>query len=131
MPEPHPMALRERAVAAWTNGEGSQREIAKRFSIGLASLGRWISLKRETGTLEPLPMGGAHRPYVVDKVGEAIILGIFKQAPDRTLPEVCEAYKEATGITVSPQTMSDTVRRIGLTRKKGLFEPRSRSGRRS
>jgi hypothetical protein len=35
-------------------------------------------------------------------------------------------YGDRTGVTVSPQTMSDTVRRLGYTRKKGPYGPTPR-----
>lgn len=121
MPKPYPMELRERVVTAWMEGGSTQREVADRFVVGLPTVGRWVARQRETGSVKPSAMGGAHRPYVVDEAGGALILEMLECVPDRTLPEICEAYAGATGVKVSPQTMSDTVRRIGLTRKRGLF----------
>ena len=43
------MDLRQRAVDAYARGEGTQLQIARRFGIGTATLGRWLSRVRATG----------------------------------------------------------------------------------
>ena len=35
--------LRERVVAAVREGEGTQKEVAKRFKVGVSTLKRWLS----------------------------------------------------------------------------------------
>lgn len=119
MPAPYPKELRTRVLKAWLNGEGSNKELAVRFMIGKATVDRWISRYRRTGSVEPDPMGGARRPYVVDEQGGQVILDVLDSVPDCTLAELCEMYFESRGVRVSPQTMSDTVRRLGYTRKRG------------
>jgi transposase len=42
MSEPHPFELRMRAVQAHEAGEGSYATIALRFSVGEASVKRWV-----------------------------------------------------------------------------------------
>ena len=119
MPAPHPKALRERVVAAYEDGEGSFAELGKRFKVGEASVNRWVSLKRRTGSVAPKPAGGARRPRKVDERGEDFLRGIIEDVQDATLVEMCAAYREEFGIQVSPQLMSEVVRRLGYTRKRG------------
>lgn len=138
MAKPYPIELRERVVDAWLKGDLTQEEVAKRFSVCSQSVVRWVGRLRATGTAALAAMGGAHRPYQVDPAGAEILCGIIDCLPDSTLPELCSIYLERTGIVVSPQTLSDTVRRLGYTRKRGSSEDgprpplrRLRSGRRS
>ena len=53
MPRPLSLDLRERIIAAYEGGEGPQKELVSRFSVGVASVRRLVRLKRETGGLSP------------------------------------------------------------------------------
>ena len=131
MPGPYPKELRERVIEAWLAGGSTQAEIAKRFMVGQQTVVRWVGRHRATGSVAPEPMGGAHRPYVVDEAGAAIIRDVLDCVPDTTLSELCELYEESRGIRVSSQTMSDTVRRLGYTQKKGSSGGWQPTGQRS
>jgi len=58
MAEAYPIELRERVVRCHENGEGSHSVIAARFSLGEATVKRWVRLKREAGQLSPRRKGG-------------------------------------------------------------------------
>lgn len=131
MPAPYPKELRERVVNAWREGGSTQREIAQRFMLGEQTIVRWLGRLRATGSVTPDSMGGARRPYVVDEAGAKLIREILDCVPDTTLPELCEAYVESRGVKVSPQTMSDTVRRLGYTQKRGSSAGKRRADRMS
>lgn len=117
MPAPYPNQLRERAVSAYNEGEGSIREVSQVFKIGTATLKRWLKLEA-AGSVAPKPMGGS-RGTLVDEAGEAVIRKMLCDVPDMTLVEVSEAFERHTGQRVSPQTLSSTVARLGFTRKRG------------
>ena len=119
MPAPYPPELRHRVIKAWRKGDATQLEIAKRFDIGNQTVVRWVGRYRRTGSVAPSAMGGANRPFAVDDEGAALVREILDCNLDSTLPEVCAVYEEARGVCISPQTMSDTVRRLGYTRKRG------------
>ncbi len=123
MASPHPLALRERVVSSYNAGEGSFTELAQRFKVGRASVVRWVHKYKNFNTLEPERMGGARHEYKVDAEGEQFIRDTFEALPDTTLPELSEAYEEVFEIYVSPQTLSDTVRRMGYTKKRGSSAP--------
>lgn|SRR5689334_12050047 len=76
MSEPHPFELRMRAVEAHEAGEGSYATIAARFSVGEASVKRWVWRYRSQGTVEPLPKGGGRRSQVTEVELDAILLGL-------------------------------------------------------
>ena len=64
--------LRRRAVEAYERGEGNQATIAERFAVGVASLGRWLKIKRDTGSVERAPRAGGN-PRRVTPAGEAML----------------------------------------------------------
>ena len=126
MPRPHPMALRERVVRAYEDGAGSFKEVAERFSVGEASVNRWVSLKRRTGSLEPLATGGYQgNPKFTDE-GLQFIRETLEALPGSTLQELCDAYQEQFGVRVHTSSMHEWVRgRLGMTRKRGSASRRS------
>lgn len=119
MPSPFSSDLRNRVIRAYDAGEGSMRALGERFAVCERTVARWVSRVRKTGSAMPLPMGGARCAYVVDEEGGQFICATLDCLPDLTLPELCGLYEDARGVHVSPQTMSDTVRRLGYTRKRG------------
>lgn len=131
MPKPHSVELRERVLKARKEEGETQASAARRFMVGVATVARWESRYRETGSVERASMGGAHRRHVVDQEGEQMIRGALDGAPDSTLPDLCGMYLELRGVVVSPQTMSDTVRRLGYTRKRGSSGGRRPASRKS
>lgn len=130
MPQAYPRELRERVVNAWKAGGLTQKEVAERFSVGQQTVVRWVARLRKTGSVDPAPMGGARRPHVVDEAGAVLVRSLLDCVPDMTLPELCAVYDESRGVRVSPQTMSDSVRRLGYTRKRGSSAGGRRVGRR-
>ena len=47
--KPYSMDLRVRVAAAVDRHEGTQRELADRFQIGVSTLTRWLRRRRQTG----------------------------------------------------------------------------------
>jgi hypothetical protein len=54
--------LRERAVDAYENGEGTYQEIADRFCIGRTTLCDMVRMSRYANTLEPITIGALASP---------------------------------------------------------------------
>ena len=66
MPAPLDVDLRERVVTAYTSGEGTYDEIARRFVVSPASVSRYLRRHREQGSLAPkLAIGG--QPHRLDE----------------------------------------------------------------
>jgi transposase len=120
--------LRERVLAAVDNGM-THPEAAETFSIGQASVDRWVRLRRETGSLEPRPHGGGY-PAAFDDEQREIVRQVVAEKPDRTLAEltveVCARIKR----TVSASAIVRAVKKLGLTLKK-RSSPRSRKNDRT
>ena len=112
--------LRLSAVAAYENSDRYIDEIAKLFSIGSATLVRWLRLKRETGEPKKRPWGGGN-PYRIGTVGEVILLDLLKRNSDATLKELAFMYTQITKREIPNQTIWRTLDRLGLSYKKNTF----------
>lgn len=119
MPGAYPVELRERVVAAYDDGEGTYEELAERFKVGRATVDRWISRARHTGSVAPKPMGGARHERKVQGEGEEFVRELLEQMPDSTRAELIDAYAEEFGVTMDETTMGRSVARMGFTRKRG------------
>jgi len=86
--EPHPVELRVRVVETYEAGEGSYATIAARFSVGEASVKRWVWLKRDLGNLQPQPKRGGTR----SRIGAGEIDELIAELGDPTAGELTVAY---------------------------------------
>lgn len=110
--------LRERVVAAWERGEGTYEELAARFSVGRATVNRWLRRKRETGSIAPKPVGGGH-PTVFDERGLVVLEELVCAHPDATLEELLKYWLQAGGGAVSRAALHRALRKkLGYTLKK-------------
>lgn len=94
----------------------SRAEIVAMFAISLATLKRYLNLRRETGDIKPKAIPG--RPA---QKGAALLVGLQPQLdayPDATLEEHCQIWKTTQGVPVSSATMSRALQRLNWTRKK-------------
>jgi transposase len=117
MPAPYSSDLRERVVAAYEKGEGTYVEIALRFGVGEATVDRWVSRKRRTGSVEPSPMGG-DRNGKFDDAADACLLSAIDEAPDATRAELVSMLRGDRGLVVSPAAVQRAMERLNVTRKK-------------
>ena len=54
--------LRQRVVAAYDAREGTQEQVAARFSVSLSCVRKLLRQRRATGSIDPKPHGGGHAP---------------------------------------------------------------------
>lgn len=64
MAEPYAVELRKRVVATYEAGEGSYRTIGERFSLGEATVKRWVWRLHRDGKVEAYPKGGGTRSSI-------------------------------------------------------------------
>lgn len=114
--------LRARVVAAIKNG-GTIKGVALQFSIGSATVYRWVRLNRETGSYVPRPYGGGRRP-TLDEAAHQLIWKLVEEKPDRTIAELNQLIAER-GYKTSNSTVSRALLRLGLTFKKKASLPPS------
>jgi transposase len=110
---PYSNDLRERVAAAVDHGEGSQREIARRFRVSLTFVFRLLRRRRDAGTLDPKPHGGGPTPSLGPDEQKRLHQ-LIREQPDATL----EQLRQLGGFTCSLTTLWRALRRRDLTRKK-------------
>ena len=119
------MDLRSRLLAAIDDGM-SCRAAATRFGVAPSTAIRWQAKLRETGSCVPKPQGGDMRSRRVEERREDI-LAVWEARKDISLAELRQALIEV-GLTVSVAGLHRFFVRHGMTRKKRLAMPSSRTG---
>ena len=112
--------LRQRVIEAYTNGEGSMRQLGRRFKVSLNFVKRLIQRFRRAGSLLPKAHAGGRRA-IVDERGKEFLRELLEQTPDLTLRELCERFHAQFQRTVSISAMNETLRKMRITRKKNLL----------
>jgi transposase len=119
------MDLRSRLLAAVDDGM-SCRGAAARFGVAPSTAIRWHAQRRETGSFAPRPQGGDMRSRRVEERSDDI-LALWAARKDITLEELRTGLAEM-GLTVSVAGLHRFFVRRGMTRKKRLAMPSSRTG---
>jgi transposase len=113
-----------RAVARAHDECGSSVEVAEQFGCSESWVRRLVQRRRERGTLEPRTTARRDDQRAYDDADERAIRELIKSRPDATLAEVAEAL----GKPAHAGTVSRTLTRLGLPRKKSPRTPRSGTG---
>lgn len=127
MPEPLPVALRERIVAAYKRGGFKYVDIAELFGVGEASVSRLLSRDRRTGgDLQPEAHGGGNPPRIPSEQYDAL-RALVADAPDAERQDLCDIWEERFGVSISVAAMGRTLGRAKVTRKKSSSARRSKT----
>jgi transposase len=127
MAEAYSVELRERVVRAYESGEGSLVEVGARFTIGEATVKRWIWLKRKTGDLTPTPKGGGTPSEIEAAQIAAILVRLGDPTANELTAEFNRARRRKTRVHVS--SMKRALHRHGYVVKKSadgrwrVFDP--------
>lgn len=114
---PYSMDLRKRVADAYEAGEGSMRELAKRYNVSLAFVRDLLKRYRQTGSLEPRPPGGGY-PRAIKSEHEPLLLELLEEHNDLILVEMVELLRERHGVQASRASAARALKRMGVTRKK-------------
>src|SRR4051812_8971953 len=115
---PYSQDLRQRILDTIQRGDGSVRQIARRFLVSVSFVTRLLQLHRSTGSLEPRPHGGGN-PAVLAPEDLERLRELIRLQPDATLEEC----RQRLGVSCSTMTIARALSRSGLPRKKKV--PRS------
>lgn len=118
---PYSMDLRQRVAAAIEHGEGSLRQIARRFCVSLSFVVRLLRHHRQTGTLQPKPHGGGHPP-ALDQEGLERLRDLVRKQPDATLDEL----RQRVGVPCSRMALWRALEKLKLPRKKKTLHAQER-----
>lgn len=99
MARPYSDDLRQRAVAA-VDGGLSRHQAAKRFSVGVSSVIRWVQAHRRTGSVSPKPVGGS-RGCRIEGANRDWLLARIAAKPDLTLEEMRRELLAERGLSAS------------------------------
>lgn len=116
--KPYSIDLRQRVVDAYERKEGTREELAARFEVGVASVNRWIRLRRATGSVAAKPNPAGKANAIVKEEDRELIVAWYKAQPDMTYEELAERFTEACGRPIARSTMGAAVLRLEITRKK-------------
>ncbi len=114
--------LRQRILHAVDQGH-RQAEIAAAFQVSVATIKRYLKLRRETGRAAAKPIPG--RPPTQRAALEAHLPGQLAAHRDVTLAEHCRLFEATHGQRVSRDTMRRAIDHLGWTRKKNRWWPPS------
>ncbi len=105
--------LRERVLAAVDRGEGTQEQIAERFTVSSRWIRKLIARRAQTGEIGPKPNPGGREPLIRGEAAQALRDAIAKD-PDATLEEL----REAIGFGGCAVTVWRAIERLKITRKR-------------
>jgi len=111
--------LRRKILSAWENKENTQRELATRFKVSLSFVRDLLRRYRETDEIAPKPQGGDRRSKVKGKA-EELLKTMVRERNDIYLREIQAVMAERVGIKVSLSSLSRTMHRLKLNRKKNV-----------
>ena len=106
MPKSYSVDLRERVLQYLEKNKN--REAASRlFQVGVATIYRWLSRKKEKGHVAPL-----RRPYVYKIIDDQKLIDYVEKNPDHFLSEISKHFN------LTPQAIFYALKRLKITRKK-------------
>ena len=110
--------LRTKIVRATERGM-PKAEAARLFGVSLSSVKRYARAAREGGSLAPSKGGG--RPPKADETTKRILEEDVKERPAATVSDRRRVLERLTCIALSDSTVRRLLRRLGFSRKKGLW----------
>src|SRR6516162_8184211 len=110
---PYSQDLRQRILETVQRGEGSLRQIARRFLVSLSFVIRLLQTYRRTGSIQPQPHRGGN-PAALGPEDLERLRELVRQQPDATLEEL----RQRLGASCSTMTLARALRKLGLPRQK-------------
>lgn len=124
MPKPLSNDLRKRLIEA-VEGGMSARAAGRRFSIPASTATALVKRWRETGSYEPMWMGG-HRRSILEDIKD-VLEDILDRHGDWTEQEIADYLEKEQNIKVHPVTAGRFARKLGYRYKKNAARLRTGS----
>ena len=122
--------LRRKLLEAHDRGEGSLRELAKRFGVSVPWAWKISRQRKRSGQIERIEQRHGP-PSRITATVQANLRGLVRQQPDATLMELQERLWASERIRISFQHLWRVLQRMGLRLKKSRSTPKSKTRRRS
>jgi transposase len=116
--------LRKRVVEAVESG-APRAEVAGTFGVGLATLKRWVARRRRDPEDDLLPRTPPGQSPSIAPEQCAELWAQLEGHRTATVAEHAGLWNEAHSTNLSQWTLGRAIRRLGWTRKKGVWEPPS------
>lgn len=118
------MDLRERVLAAWLAGEGTQAQLAERYRVSLRWISELVRRHRVGESIAPQPRGGNRQP-AFDAGARAKLAAKVQQQPGLTLEQLRAWARRELGIACSIMAVDRALKKENITFKKRRFRPRN------
>jgi transposase len=116
--------VRQRAIAAYESGRGTQAQVARLYGVDISTFQRWLQRYWQTGRSAPLPRG--HNPSALGDSQMRQLDELVRQTPDATL----EQLRAELGVDCSLVAIHNALKRLGYRYKKNAAGQRTRTRRR-
>jgi transposase len=113
--------LRQRVIDTVERGDGSLRQIARRFLVSVSFVTRLLRHYRSTGSLDPKPHGGG-RPPALGPAQLKQLRALIRKKPDATLEEL----RQQLGVACSTMAIVRALKKLKITRKKKVLHAQER-----
>jgi transposase len=111
--------LRQKVVHAVHQRGTSKSEAARLFGISLSSVKHYTRLADQGESLSPRKGGG--RPPIADETTERLLEEDIRTRPAATVEERRRYLMRFAGKSLSEPTLRRLLKRMGFSRKKGLW----------
>jgi transposase len=118
--------LRQRILACYDNGEGSQVEVARRFHVSHGMVKKLLWQRKRTGEIGSQHHRSGRKPKILDS-HKREMRALLAKKPDMTLEELREVLQLDCTLPAIHYALDE----MGLTYKKRHSERASKSGRTS
>src|SRR5918994_6860819 len=118
--KPYSEDLRVRIVSAVQEESMSKSAAARLFGVSLSSLKRYARMADRGTTLAPRKKGGG-RPPKADETTRRLPEEDVKERPAATVTQRRQFLESTTGKALSDSTVGRLLRRMGFTRKNGVW----------
>jgi len=118
--------LRERILTTYDKENGTREQVARRFRVSLGMVKKLIQQRRHTGEIGSRRHLCGRKPLILES-HRSQMRAILKKKPDMTLREL----REAVALDCTLPAIHYVLENMGLTYKKRLSMPASKSARMS
>ena len=116
--KPYSEDLRKSIVRAVEDGM-AKSAAARFFGVSLSSVKRYARIAQRGASLAPRKGGG--RPPKTDQTTRKLLEGDVQERPAATVAERCRFLEPTTGKVLSASTVKRLLKRLGFSRKNGLW----------
>jgi transposase len=130
MARPYSDDLRRKLLEAHDRGDGSLRELARRFGVSAPYAWKISSQRRRSGQMERVEQRHGPRSRMGPEV-QAQLRGLLRRQPDLTLAELQGRLQQSAELAVSVQHLWRVLQKMGLRLKKRHSTRKSKTPRKS